>query len=243
MGWLWSSNPAPSPQENTTLNPPQSTPEPAKTTPHFSTPLTRDEIAERELQSFLNEIEANAKPTSTKYNRVPRPPPSTTSQKAVPSLAQENGEEPLADQLLPTTMSCRTAFDAAFYCNSFGGRFNDLYRYGTLRSCSESWNDFWFCMRTRGFGDEQKSKAIKEHYRKKEWVKYGKKEDVQEKGIGKGEMREGAGSSEDVWRSREKKVEPGTAFTAEYEEFRGSDEEWNKREQERRRGVIHGSIA
>jgi hypothetical protein len=127
-------------------------------------------------------------------------------------------------------MSCRTAFDAAFYCNSFGGRFNDLYRYGTLRSCSDSWNDFWFCMKTRGFGGEQKEIAIKEHYRRKERVKYGKEEG-----------REGA-SSEDVWRSRERKVQWGEAFKEEYEEFRGSDEEWNRRERERRRGVVDGSM-
>jgi hypothetical protein len=83
-------------------------------------------------------------------------------------------------------MSCRAAFDSAFYCSSLGGHFNDIYRYGQLRSCSEQWNDFWFCMRTKNSysGPEVKERLIQERYAEKE-----KK------------LKEGP-NSEDVWRRR-----------------------------------------
>ncbi|SPJ93253.1 uncharacterized protein FTOL_13859 [Fusarium torulosum] len=62
----------------------------------------------------------------------------------------------------------------------------------------ENWDDFWFCMRTKGYSAEQREKAIKEHYRAKEFVKYGP----------------GKPSSEDVWESRDEKVPEGTTFNA-----------------------------
>jgi Protein of unknown function (DUF3128) len=232
MGWLWS-DPVPSSsaaQDQNTASPNQSSPNaPAAppTTQPPSTPLSRDELAEQELQSFLKELEPDIKPSSSKYNRVPRlPPPPPTSVNA--SSRNNEGGEPLSEQLLPKTMSCRVAFDEAFYCNSFGGRFNDLYRYGTLRSCSENWNNFWFCMRTRGYSDREKEAAVKEHYRRKETMKYAKI-------LGKE-------SSEDVWKSREKKLEWGEAFNVPFPEFDGSDEEWNRQEIERRRGKVDGSM-
>jgi len=230
MGWPWSSEAPAAPtaagKEKSALIPPQSTATDA-VDPTPSKPLSRDELAEQELQSFLKELDAEVQPSSsssTKYNRIPRSFPSSTPTTSTPKTAQPQshptGHEPLSEQLLPTTMSCRTAFDAAFYCNSFGGRFNDLYRYGNLRSCSESWNDFWFCMRTRTFSSPQKEEAIKDHYRKKEEAKYGR---------GRGS---GKDSSEDIWRSREKKMEWGEAFNKEFEEFEGSDEEWRKVQRE-----------
>jgi hypothetical protein len=89
----------------------------------------------------------------------------------------------------PETMSCRQAFDDAFYCQSLGGQFNNVYRYGSLRSCSEHWSQFWFCMRTRQKGEETKKQEIQEWYKKRE-EKY----------------RVGP-SSEDVWEERAEKVE------------------------------------
>jgi len=67
-------------------------------------------------------------------------------------------------------MSCRAAFDSAFYCASLGGHFNDLYRYGQLRSCSDHWADFWFCMRTNNSynGSDVKQRMVYERYREKE---------------------------------------------------------------------------
>lgn len=239
MGWLWSSDapasPTPPIPEKSASTPLQSTPE-TSVAPTQSKPFSRDELAEQELQSFLKEIDAEVKTSSTKYNRVPRSLPSsapaTKTVQPTPSQSSDDPNEPLSSQLLPTTMSCRTAFDAAFYCNSFGGRFNDLYRYGNLRSCSETWGDFWFCMRTRTYSSPEKENAIKEHYRQKESRKY-------DKGLG----RE---SSEDVWKPRERKLEWGAAFNKEFEEFEGSDEEWRDQQRrwrrEHREGRVDGSM-
>jgi uncharacterized protein DUF3128 len=224
MGWLWSDSiPTSSSPAAQDKNRPALAPEPPKASPspNASPQLpSRDELAEQELQSFLQELEADVKPSSSKYNRVPRQPPTKSS---IPSTRNNDGEEPLSEQLLPKTMSCRVAFDEAFYCNSFGGRFNDLYRYGNLRSCSENWDNFWFCMRTRGYSEKEKEAAIKEHYRKKETMKYAK-------ALGKE-------SSEDVWKSREKKLEWGEAFNVPFPDFDGSDEDWNRQQAEWRKRV------
>lgn len=215
MGWLWSAAASPSTsQENTITSPqPKSQPPPISQQSPRSKPLSQEELAEKELQSFLQEIEADTRPSSTKYNRVPRQPPPLDASHSTTS------KEPLSEQLLPTTMSCREAFDAAFYCNSLGGQFNNLYRYGTVGSCSENWSDFWFCMRTRSYGDKEKQELIRARYREKERRKYARDE------IGK--------SSEDVWKSRDKKIEWGEAFNAPFPELKGSDEDWNRRERER----------
>jgi hypothetical protein len=82
-------------------------------------------------------------------------------------------------------------------------------------------------MRTRGYSDTEKEAAIKDHYRKKETMKYAKT-------LGKG-------SSEDIWKSREKKLEWGEAFNVPFPDFR-SDEEWNRQVREWRRGKIDGSM-
>ncbi|KAH8600290.1 hypothetical protein B0O99DRAFT_610366, partial [Bisporella sp. PMI_857] len=186
-----------------------------------SRPLTRDEVAEKELQSFLQEVSAESTPNSTKYSRKPKsapPQPKTTSTAISPSQTTSN-HEPLSERLLPTTMSCRDAFDAAFYCNSLGGQFNNLYRYGEARSCSEHWNDFWFCMRTRTWSAAEKAEAIRGRYREKERVKYG---DVR----GEDGKKVLGRSSEDVWKSRE---DMAWRF--------GTDEEWNRGIREYRRAL------
>ncbi|KAF2488494.1 hypothetical protein BU16DRAFT_427512, partial [Lophium mytilinum] len=93
-------------------------------------------------------------------------------------------ESPSPDSLYPSTMSCSAAFDSAFYCQSLGGKFNDIYRYGELRSCSEHWASFWFCMRSKSLGAEERARKVQEHYREKAArVKAGR-------------------SSEDVWEVR-----------------------------------------
>jgi len=218
MGWLWSTSTTATPSAPQGNVAPSTQAEsqhaPASQRAQSSKSPTRDELAEQELQSFLQEFEADARPSSTKYNRVPKQPPPLDASHSAAS------NEPISEQLLPTTMSCREAFDAAFYCTSLGGQFNNLYRYGTVGSCSENWSDFWFCMRTRGYGDREKQAAIKARYREKERRKYGKEE------LGN--------SSEDVWKSRDKKVEWGQAFKTPFPEFVGSDEEWNRLERENR---------
>ncbi|TAQ84628.1 hypothetical protein B7494_g7059 [Chlorociboria aeruginascens] len=198
MGWIWSSSSPPSSAME--RSPPS---EPQAEVPR-SKQLSRDELAERELQSFLKQLEADARPSSTKYNRVPKQVPSSPSHST-------SSHEPLSEQLLPTSMSCRETFDSAFYCQSFGGQFNNLYRYGSVRDCSEIWSDFWFCMKTRSYSNNEKERKIKQRYREKERRKYGRDE------VGK--------SSEDVWKSRDKKVEWGEEFKVPYSDFTNTNEE------------------
>lgn len=217
MGWLWSSTTtaaASTPEVPAASSAQTPSQRPAAPAQQRSPARTREEIEEAELQSILQEFEADARPSSTKYNRVPR------ESSAASESHSTSSNEPISEQLLPTTMSCRDAFDAAFYCNSMGGQFNNLYRYGSVGSCSESWSDFWFCMRTRSFGAREKQEAIRARYREKEKTKYGRGE------FGK--------SSEDVWKSRDKKLEWGEAFKTPFPEFKGTDEEWNQMEREQR---------
>lgn len=127
---------------------------------------------------------------------------------------------PLAESLLPTEMNCEQAFNLAYYCQSLGGQFTALYRYGGIRSCSENWNDFWFCMRVKSYpAGEVKENMIREHYRNKELAKYGP----------------GKPSSEDIWRERRSRVRPGEALSMPIEEQPQSmsDAEFQKWEIER----------
>jgi Protein of unknown function (DUF3128) len=165
MGWLWSSSTSPTESLDVSMTNPGTAPtqpehasssqsqseSPSNTSKRQP---TRDEIAELEFRSLLEELEADVRPSSTKYNRVPQPPPQHSSISRSSNLSIE-------DELLPTEMSCRQAFDAAFYCQSLGGQFNNLYRYGGIRSCSENWKDFWFCMRTKSYTPEQKESMWK----------------------------------------------------------------------------------
>lgn len=132
-----------------------------------------------------------------------------------------NQLDPISESLLPTTMSCRNALDAAFYCQSPGGQWNAVYREGTVRSCSDHWDDLWFCMRTRAMTGKMKEEAIRDHYRAKELAKYGP----------------GKPNSTDIWESRDVKVEPGTAFIERYDAPNISDEEWRTLEIRNRRAI------
>jgi hypothetical protein len=158
MGWFWDNSTSKTSDASTQTaprSPPPATP--------VETPSARDAQADAELASFLQEISADVHTSSTKYNRVPKPPPArpskaTSDAVAAPVAVQDMPEtSSLAESLLPTEMSCRQAFDSAFYCQSMGGQFNNLYRYGGVRSCSENWSDFWFCMKAKSAGgNEQK---------------------------------------------------------------------------------------
>ncbi len=126
----------------------------------------------------------------------------------------------MSEELLPTTMSCRDAFDYAWHCHTPGAQWNAVYRYGSVRSCSELWDDFWFCMRTKSYGPEMKAEAIKMHYREKEEKKYGG----------------GQPNSEHVWETRTEKVKPGTAFSVKFDPPM-DDEERQRLDAERRRRI------
>ncbi|KAL2140020.1 hypothetical protein VTI28DRAFT_4328 [Corynascus sepedonium] len=127
----------------------------------------------------------------------------------------------MSEHVLPTTMSCRDAFDYAWHCHTPGAQWNAVYRYGSVRPCTELWDDFWFCMRTKSYSPELRAEAIREHYRAKEEAKYGA----------------GRPSSEDVWESRDERVAPGTAFKKSFDPPIVDDAEFQRADAERRRRI------
>ncbi|MCJ1292786.1 hypothetical protein MMC34_004339 [Xylographa carneopallida] len=205
MGWMWSdakketpSNVAPGLQAviHDEAIPITS---PSAAIPQKPRALTRDEQADAELQDLLLEFNNSS-------TQDPSAKPSTAGHEVLlPSQVNHSSIAP--ERLYPTSMSCRTAFDAAFYCQSFGGQFTNLYRYGGMRSCSDQWANFWFCMRTnRGaMGEEWKKRKIQEHY------------------AGRARKYQVGPSSEDVWEMREEIVEG--AFEGDLEAV---EEEWRK---------------
>ena len=153
-------------------------------------------------------------------------PQAQQAQQLPPDLApRSRGRSPesiaISESQLPTTMSCRDAFDYAWHCHTPGSQWNAVYRYGSIRSCSELWDDFWFCMRTKSYPPEAKAEVIREHYRAKEKAKYDG----------------GSPSSEDIWESRKELVPPGTAFQTKFA-LQRDDAESQKVDTEVRRKII-----
>lgn len=143
---------------------------------------TRDQQADSELDAFLKSFNAAEGDSSPSQTGPHVKPPTHAETRLLPS-----GDLDISpDAIYPRTMSCRQQFDQAFYCQSLGGKFNDIYRYGHLKNCSEQWGAFWFCMRTRTLPEREKEEAVKEFYRSRDERR-----------------REEFGSSEDVWRIRE----------------------------------------
>jgi hypothetical protein len=97
-------------------------------------------------------------------------------------------------------MSCRDAFDYAWFCQSPGGQWVNVYRYGEMRSCSQHWSDFWFCMRTKSYSPAEREEMIAQRNREKHAEKY--------------EGRDKR-SSEDVWEMRMQPVKG--AFQGDFE--------------------------
>jgi Protein of unknown function (DUF3128) len=185
MGWWWSSDtsketpsspsilPTSADETSPSLLPPALPPEPISNN-QPSKSLTTDEWSERELAAWFKELESDSKgiPFSKKFSK--------------PTIPNAGDNPP--ESLYPTEISCRSAFDYAFFCQSFGGQFVNVYRYGTFRSCSNHWQDFWLCMRTRRWDKQDRERAIADHYRKK-IIKY-----------------KNGPSSEDVWQMRTEPV-------------------------------------
>ncbi|KAM0713556.1 hypothetical protein Q7P37_010518 [Cladosporium fusiforme] len=172
----------------------------------FGSSSSREQQADAELNAFLKEIGAApevSKTTDTTAASASAPAdggvaPPAPEAAPKPSNVDDAGRRIHPDgslditpeALYPRTMSCRQAFDQAFYCQSLGGKFNDIYRHGHLNSCSEQWGAFWFCMRVRQYSEEDKQKVVVDYYKDREERK--KKE---------------FGSSEDVWELRTKGVD------------------------------------
>ncbi|VBB83613.1 Putative protein of unknown function [Podospora comata] len=229
MGWFWTS-PSPSPKASEASH-------------HSATQQPQPPASERkpstdeEVSKFLHEIQAAANPSSS---HAASPPSSTDSDAAksswVPSwLSAPAPETPppppkdkrseasiaMSEALLPTTMSCQDAFDYAWHCHTPGSQVNSVYRYGGVRQCTELWDDFWFCMRTKSWDPKLRAEAIKDHFRKKEAAKYGR----------------GQPSSEDIWESRDKMVEPGTTFNKSFDPPIKDDAAFEREDQETRRKI------
>ena len=170
MGWLWGSSPQkgeseniPTPPSNT--NSSEAAPSNAPPTKTM-TPAEQADFEFNQLFASLQEAEKNQNKSNPLSNGDATPSEPTSS------IAEES--------LYADEMSCRTAFDYAFFCQSFGGQFVNVYRYGEMRSCSEHWDNFWLCMKTRGWGDELRKKAIRAHNQKKaiKWKTGPSSEDV-----------------------------------------------------------------
>lgn len=201
MGWLWASSSPP----KTPVAEKEPVPQPSST----AQTTAPNEPVDPEIQKFFDLFQTDKpKPESPTHSSQQQEPPSGISSWLTLKSSSSTGsvkrivtEAPLGDalseRLLPNDMSCRQAFDQAWACNSMGGQWNAVYRYGEMRSCSEQWDDFWFCMRTKSYSGEMREKAIRAHYRNKDYAKYGP----------------GKPSSEDIWDSRDDLVQPGSVFT------------------------------
>ncbi|RKF56359.1 hypothetical protein GcM3_195037 [Golovinomyces cichoracearum] len=205
MSWLWFGSASKATRQNESLQEGNGIQQPSSSS--SSSPSSRNEADKSILEDFMSHISDEVKSEEVKA-------PNLTSSHMTTHLniSSKNNRQTLdsiSEQLLPTTMSCRDAFDSAYYCASLGGAFTNLYRYGTVRSCSDHWDKFWFCMRTRTYDDKSKQEAIKDYYRKVELSKYGKR----------------GTSSQDIWKSRDHLVQKGTAFKSDEEEWKGTDEE------------------
>ncbi|KYK61276.1 hypothetical protein DCS_02418 [Drechmeria coniospora] len=238
MGWLWASSSAPKPLHPVRDHGPSTISSNPPLTAQTATP---SEPIDPEMQKFLDLFKSDdptASSTRKTTSQSQRPDgsesksflPSWISLKTSPTstATTESPEAPVGDALseflLPTDMSCRQAFDLAWSCNGLGGQFNAVYRYGEMRSCSEQWDDFWFCMRSKSYTGEMKSNMIRAHYRNKAYRKYGN----------------GKPSSEDVWEGRTERVPPGTVFTEPVAAPTMSDDEWRQKEAERRGKIREG---
>lgn len=222
MGWLWSSSPRPAPDAQQ-APPAESTQTsrfalsddqrarifgPDTVQPKEDSNASREQQADAELDAFLQSFAA---PSAN-----PGIPGASTSETIAGEAPPVNIERLLPDgtpnidpaALHPRTMSCRQAFDQAFYCQSLGGKFNDLYRYGRVKDCSEQWGAFWFCMRTRTYPDKEKENHIREYYEQRD-----------------ARRRQEFGSSERIWEIREKAVEKAFWKDPDAEEVGGERKE------------------
>ncbi|KAK3298046.1 uncharacterized protein B0H64DRAFT_136597 [Chaetomium fimeti] len=243
MGWFWQTSSSPKPEgSRDSASPASTTPTPPTPTAPTQAPPAEasSNSADREMAMFMDMLLKDTQSSSQpKTQQPPQPPPSNSSSSWLPWSSTKPDDTPTAEQLappketrtpqslamsehlLPTSMSCRDAFDYAWHCHTPGSQWNAVYRYGSVRACSELWDDFWFCMRTKSYSPELKAAAVREHYRLKEEAKYGG----------------GRPSSEDVWASREERVAPGTAFQQRFEAPAIDDAELQRMDAERRRQI------
>lgn len=190
MAWWWTSpnqdedNPS---QPHSTSTQIQPTPNPPTLSPDApqhprDAPLSRDDQAFSDLKSLFGIID---------------PERSDRAAAAAKTQAQAPPPDFDPDSLYPTTMSCSNCFDQAYYCSSMAGQFQNMYRYGGMRSCSELWAQWRFCMRTKAMSEDTRKVKIRE-WNLKKVAKYKR-----------------ARSSEDVWGPRTEPVEDSFPLASE----------------------------
>ena len=225
MGWLWASS-TPEPPKDQAKAPEQSSAPNEPVDPEIQKffDLFKSETESASASISAKSAQANSSPDSQSESNgglsgwIALKASAKASSSAKDEMPDAPIGDPLSEELLPTDMSCRQAFDLAWGCNALGGQFNAVYRYGNMRSCTEHWDDFWFCMRAKNYTGEVKENMIRQHYRNKAYAKYGN----------------GKPSSEDVWESREAKLPPGSAFSEKFDPPTVGDYEWRRSEAERR---------
>lgn len=161
--------------------------------------LSREEQASLDFAELLKEIEVEQTKASEQRTQAKKEGKIKTT--PVPADISP-------DALYPGELSCRSALDYAMFCQSFGGQFVNVYRYGEFRSCKNHWSDFWLCMRTRNWDEKDRVKAVQDHYRKKT-IKY-----------------KTGPSSEDVWEVRTEPVRD--AFQDNLEELEAKIAQWKQ---------------
>lgn len=172
---------------------------PAQLPTHTKQELTREEQASLDFAELLKEIEIE--------QSRPRQQESEPKQDGNSNTAAIPADISL-DALYPSEMSCRSALDYAMFCQSFGGQFVNVYRFGEFRSCQNHWSDFWLCMRTRSWDEGERARAIQDHFRKRA-IKW-----------------KTGPSSEDVWDVR---IEPvKDAFQESLEDLEAKIAEWKQ---------------
>ncbi|KAI9461258.1 hypothetical protein BJY52DRAFT_1260326 [Lactarius psammicola] len=73
-------------------------------------------------------------------------------------------------QLHPTVEDipgCMSVFDDFLSCNILATQLKSIYRFGEMAHCSEKWNEFKFCLSTKGLHPEQRRDAWIKH--RAEW--------------------------------------------------------------------------
>jgi len=157
---------------NSTQSNPSNTPNSTSVLP-AAAPAGRDQQAYEELKGLFASVDPErAAAAATRAREL-----------------QDQGQDDYSDSIYASTMSCSNCFDQAFYCSSIGGQLNSVYRYGALRSCSDLWAQWRFCMRTKVMSEDTRKENIREFNMKKA-VKYK---------VGR--------SSEDIWEVRTEPVE------------------------------------
>ncbi|KAK8025755.1 hypothetical protein PG990_003578 [Apiospora arundinis] len=232
MGWLWATpEPSKASNDDKTRTAAAATPSPAKE--------SENDYGDPEIAKFMAQIQREfGSGSSSRSAEASRPTATESSQTADPSKSSSSSSSLWSSiwgaphhQALPARPALRVAppddhvvpagLRRGLLLPGVGSQFHSIYRAGTVRSCSEHWDDFWFCMRNRTASGPRKEEAVRDYYRRREWNKYGP----------------GRPSSADVWESRDEKVPYDSAFRETYESPTLGDEEWRVKEIEHRRAV------